>query len=94
MASVRRQSLAAGVGDIRSAFAREAVARAGFPVSVAEVGFQELWQRGRIAVAHVSTDPRLSGSILDRIAGMIGSDGEIELVGSRIEVVVLDEEHA
>ena len=65
--------------------------RAGFPVSVAEVGWQDLWQRGRIAVAVVSTDSRLAQSMLDRISGLIGRDGEIELLERRVEILRLDE---
>jgi len=66
--------------------------RAGFPVSVAEVGFQDLWQRGRIGVALVTTDQRLAQSMLDRISDLVGRDGEVELVGRRIEFHRIEEE--
>jgi uncharacterized protein YlxP (DUF503 family) len=66
--------------------------RAGFPVSVAEVDFQDLWQRGRIGVALVSTDSRLAQSMLDRIGDMIGRCGEIELLNGRVEFLRIDEE--
>src|SRR4030067_610001 len=65
--------------------------RAGVPVSVAEVGFQDLWQRGRIGVALVSTDSRLAQSILDRITDMVGRDGEIEMTGHRIEILRMED---
>jgi uncharacterized protein YlxP (DUF503 family) len=65
--------------------------RAGFPVSVAEVGFQDLRQRGRIGVALVTTDSRLARSILDRVADRIGRDGEIEMTGSRIEIFRMED---
>lgn len=65
--------------------------RAGFPVSVAEVDFQDLWQRGRIAAAVVSTDSRLARSMMDRIGEVIGRDGEIELLESRFEILRPDE---
>ena len=65
--------------------------RAGFPVSVAEVGLQDLWQRGRIGVALVSTDVRLAQSILDRISDMVGRGGEIELSGRRIEFLRMED---
>lgn len=68
--------------------------RAGFPVSVAEVGFQDLRQRGRIGVALVTTDSRLARSILDRIADRIGRDGEIEMTDSRIEIFRMDDGEA
>jgi uncharacterized protein YlxP (DUF503 family) len=65
--------------------------RSGFPVSVAEVGFQDLWQRGRIGVALVSTDMRLAQSMLDRISDLVGRDGEIELIARRIEFLRIEE---
>ncbi|MGE5700595.1 MAG: DUF503 domain-containing protein [Deltaproteobacteria bacterium] len=65
--------------------------RSGFPVSVAEVGCQDLWQRGRIGVALVSTDTRLAQSMLDRISDLVGRDGEIELIGRRIEFMRMEE---
>ncbi|HSL99302.1 MAG TPA: DUF503 domain-containing protein [Candidatus Limnocylindria bacterium] len=68
--------------------------RSGFPVSVAEVGLQDLWQRGRIGVALVSTDARLAQSILDRISDMVGRDGEIELSGRRIELLRMEDGEA
>jgi len=64
--------------------------RSGFPVSVAEVGFQDLWQRGRIGVALVTTDARLAQSMLDRISDVVGRDGEVELVGRRIEFLPIE----
>lgn len=65
--------------------------RAGFPVSVAEVGFQDLWQRGRIGVALVSNDARLAQSMLDRISDLVGRDGEVELTSRRIEFLRMEE---
>jgi len=59
--------------------------RAAFPVSVAEVANQELWQRGTIGVAFVTTDGRLAQSMLDRITDGIGRDGEVELLSRGIE---------
>lgn len=65
--------------------------RARFPVSVAEVGLQDLRQRGRIGVALVSTDSRLAQSILDQITDVIGRDGEIEMIDRRIEILQMDD---
>ena len=59
--------------------------RAAFPVSVAEVGHQELWQRGTIGVALVTTNAWMAQSMLDRITDGIGRDGEVELLSRRIE---------
>jgi uncharacterized protein YlxP (DUF503 family) len=65
--------------------------RARFPVSAAEVGLQDLRQRGRIGVALVSTDSRLAQSILDQITDVIGRDGEIEMIDRRIEILQMDD---
>jgi len=59
--------------------------RSSFPVSVAEVARQELWQRGTIGVALVTTDAQLAQSVLDKITDGIGRDGEVELLDRRIE---------
>jgi uncharacterized protein YlxP (DUF503 family) len=72
----KRRRLTGLTGRIRSAF----------PVSVAEVGHQELWQRGRIGVAMVTTDARLAQSVLDRITDLVGRDGEVELTSRSIEI--------
>lgn len=78
----KRRRLAGLTGRIRSSF----------PVSVAEVDFQDLWQRGRIGVALVTADARLARSMLDRIAALVGRDGEVELTSERIEFLRLDGE--
>jgi uncharacterized protein YlxP (DUF503 family) len=59
---------------------------------VAEVGFQDLWQRGRIGVALVTTDARLAQSMLDRISDVVGRDGEVELAGRRIEFLAIEDD--
>jgi uncharacterized protein YlxP (DUF503 family) len=59
--------------------------RAGYPVSVAEVGHQELWQRGTVGVALVTTDSRLAQSMFDRITDGIEGGGEVELLSRSIE---------
>ena len=64
---------------------RTARIRAACPGSVAEVAHQELWQRGAIGVALVTTNARLAQSMLDRITDGIGRDGEVELLSRRIE---------
>jgi len=59
--------------------------RAKYPVSVAEVEHQDLWQRGTIGVALVTTDARLAQAMFDRITEGIGRSGEVELLSRRIE---------
>ena len=66
--------------------------RAGFPVSVAETGLHDLWQRGRIGVALVTTDAALARSMLDRISDLIGRDGEIEMNDRKVEMIRLEDD--
>lgn len=66
--------------------------RAQFPVSVAEVGFQDLLQRGRIGLALVTTDARMARSMLDRITDLVGRDGEVEMTDRKIEMFRMDGE--
>lgn len=65
--------------------------RARFPVSVAETAFHDLWQRGRIGVALATTDATLAQSMMDRIRDQVGTDGEVELLDSRIEIIEIEE---
>jgi uncharacterized protein len=64
--------------------------RAKFPVSVAEVGFQDLLQRCRIGLALVTTDARMARSMLDRITDLVGRDGEVEMTDRTIEMIRMD----
>ncbi|MBI2891181.1 MAG: DUF503 domain-containing protein [Nitrospirae bacterium] len=42
-----------------------------FNVSIAETGFQDLWQRSGLGITMVSSDRRIVDSILDRIPRLI-----------------------
>jgi len=66
--------------------------RAKYPVSVAEVGFQDLHRRGRIGLALVTTDARMARSMLDRITDLVGRDGEVEMTDRTIEIFRMDGE--
>ena len=89
MAVLTAELLFPGAGSLKDKRRRlaglTARIRAAFPVSVAEVGLQELWQRGTIGVALVTTNARMAQSMLDRITDGIGRDGEVELLSRRIE---------
>ncbi|HEY3491100.1 MAG TPA: DUF503 domain-containing protein [Candidatus Deferrimicrobiaceae bacterium] len=77
----KRQRLSSVVARLRSRF----------PVSVAETAFHDLWQRGRIGVALATTDAGLAQSMMDRIRNQIGTDGEVELLDSRVELIDIEE---
>lgn len=77
----KRQRLSGVIARIRSRY----------PVSVAETGFHDLWQRSAIGVALATTDETLGRSMMDRIRDQIASGGEIELLDSRIEIIEVEE---
>lgn len=58
-----------------------------FNVSVAEVEFHDLWQRGRLAVVAVNTDHVHLESTLQSVAGEAASARDAELVDQQVEVL-------
>ena len=58
-----------------------------FNVSVAEVEFQDLWQRARLAVVAVNTDHVHLESTLHSVAGEAASARDAELVDQQLEVL-------
>jgi hypothetical protein len=58
-----------------------------FNVSVAEVEFQDLWQRARLAVVAVNTDQVHLESTLQSVAGEAASARDAELVDQQLEVL-------
>lgn len=77
----KRQRLSGVIARIRSRF----------PVSVAETGFHDLWQRSRIGVALATTDETLGRSMVDRIREQVAGGGEVELLDSRVEIIDVEE---
>lgn len=58
-----------------------------FNVSVAEVEFQDLWQRARLAVVAVNTDQVHLESALQSVAGAAASVRDAELVDQQLEIL-------
>jgi uncharacterized protein YlxP (DUF503 family) len=58
-----------------------------FNVSVAEVEFQDLWQRARLAVVAVNTDLVHLESTLQSVAGEAAAARDAELVDQQLEVL-------
>lgn len=65
----------------------QARVRKQFNVSVAEVEFQDLWQRARLAVVAVNTDRLHLESTLRSVAGEAASARDAELVDQQVEVL-------
>lgn len=58
-----------------------------YPVSVAETGYQDLWQRALVEVVMVSSDTRLPVRIFEKIVDLARSNPEIELLDSHQETL-------
>jgi uncharacterized protein YlxP (DUF503 family) len=65
----------------------EARVRSRFNVSVAEVEHRDLWQRSRLAVVSVNTDPDHLASTLDAVNGEAERSRELLVVGSEREIL-------
>jgi uncharacterized protein YlxP (DUF503 family) len=66
--------------------------RSAYPVSAAEVAYQDLWQRARVGVALVTTDPAMARAVLERIAEGFDRGGEVEVASSSVELIPFGEE--
>jgi uncharacterized protein YlxP (DUF503 family) len=55
-----------------------------FNISVAEVEHQDLWQRTKLAIACVNTNPREGRSTLDHICNAIEADPRLQIIDSEI----------
>lgn len=58
-----------------------------YPVSCAEVGHQDLWQRTLLGFAVVSSAEQIVAPILERLEKEVISGGEIDLIGAEVEYI-------
>ena len=54
-----------------------------FEVSVAEVDYQDLWQRAGVGVAAVSGSTAVLGSLLDDVERFVWAQADIEVIEAR-----------
>ncbi|MHB2016185.1 MAG: DUF503 domain-containing protein [Candidatus Xenobia bacterium] len=57
-----------------------------FPVSIAEVGSHDLWQRGELGIAMVGTDARELEAIMASVHKFIESEGTLEIVEQSLDL--------
>lgn len=67
-----------------------AALRRDLDVSVAEVGFQDTWQRASLAVAVVASGPAGVDRVLDRVVAVIERDPRVVVTGVRTDRAPLD----
>ncbi len=58
-----------------------------FNVSVAEVGSNDLWQKGEIAISTVGTDGAVINSLLDKVLNFVEDLGIVEVIDHSIELI-------
>ena len=56
-----------------------------FNVSVAEVEYQNLWQRSVLAVATVNSDKKHANSALSKILDLMEREGDLQISGIQTE---------
>jgi len=78
------QNLKQKRGVVQKLLAR---ARNKFPVSAAEVGHHDLWQRTLLGFTVVSTSEPLVASLLSRLEDELLGSGEIDLVHAETDVL-------
>lgn len=57
--------------------------RARYPVSIAETGYQDTWQRAQLGVAAVSASASLVREIVDEVERFVWSFPELEVLEAR-----------
>lgn len=58
-----------------------------YNVSIAEVGFQDLWQRSLIGFSCVSNSKRQVNSVIDKVINFILEDSRVEIVNKNLELL-------
>ena len=53
-----------------------------FNVSIAEVEYQDLWQRAKLAISHVNSDGRAAQGTLNRVLEAISADPRLVVMDS------------
>lgn len=68
----------------------KAALRRDLEVSVAEVGWQDLWQRGALGVAVVAASATGVDRVLDRVTAVLERDPRLIVTATAVDVDVLD----
>jgi len=58
-----------------------------FNVSIAEISFNDLWQRAQLGVSVVSNDRKFANSVLNKIIDKISYNGAISIINYNIELL-------
>lgn len=55
-----------------------------FNISIAEVEYQDLWQRAKLGISHVNSEGRAAQATLNRVLEAIGADPRLVVMDSEI----------
>ena len=69
-----------------------AALRQGFPVSVAEVDHQNLWQRATLAVAAVGADQHHLRRVMQAVGARVDAWAEVEVIDRELQLLWPDDE--
>jgi len=58
-----------------------------FNISVAEVDFQDKWQRCCLGIACISTDRRFLDEILSKVINTVLQDDRVEMIDKLVEIL-------
>ena len=58
-----------------------------FPVSAAEIGHQDLWQRAEFGFAVLNTSEQVIAPILERLEEEVASSGDVEIIDVDTEYI-------
>lgn len=61
--------------------------RSQFNVSVAEVNYQDLWQKAELAIAIAATDSQYADKVLQTILGKVESWRLAEVIDVQVEII-------
>lgn len=61
--------------------------RSRFNVSVAEVDYQDLWQRAALGVAVVSADGQVVREVLDNVRRLVEQDVRVSVLDTHVEII-------
>ena len=59
-----------------------------FNIAACEVDYQNQWQRARLAIVTVNTEPRMLESALNHILEFLNRSREFEVIGSESETLL------
>ncbi|MCG8541396.1 MAG: DUF503 domain-containing protein [Clostridia bacterium] len=58
-----------------------------FNVSIAEVGLNEIWRRGLIAFACVTTSTKHANQIINNVVKFMENDNRVEIINCEFEII-------